>query len=73
MASENCTDWLPGINKGYQVYEFSSAWDLRGSLQDLWLYYLMGQELANSKLWPNWVEGKEFKAARDQSRASIKE
>ncbi|MFC0047927.1 M28 family metallopeptidase [Rheinheimera tilapiae] len=47
--------------------EFSPAWDLRGSQQDLWLFYLVGQELANSALWPNWYEGKEFKAARDLS------
>jgi len=33
----------------------------------LWLFYLVGQELANSALWPNWYEGKEFKAARDLS------
>jgi Zn-dependent M28 family amino/carboxypeptidase len=47
--------------------EFSPAWDLRGSQQDLWLFYLVGHELANSALWPNWYEGKEFKAARDLS------
>lgn len=49
--------------------EFSPAWDLRGSQQDLWLFYSVGNELANSALWPNWYEGKEFKAARDVSRA----
>ena len=47
--------------------EFSPAWDLRGSQQDLWLFYLVGHELANSALWPNWYPGKEFKAARDLS------
>ncbi|RVU34514.1 M20/M25/M40 family metallo-hydrolase [Rheinheimera riviphila] len=51
--------------------EFSPAWDLRGSQQDLWLYYQVGQELANSTLWPNWYAGKEFKAARDASRALL--
>ncbi|WP_306521279.1 M28 family metallopeptidase [Rheinheimera sp.] len=50
--------------------EFSPAWDLRGSQQDLWLYYQVGTELANSALWPNWYEGKEFKAARDLSRST---
>lgn len=47
--------------------EFSPTWDLRGSQQDLWLFYLVGHELANSTLWPNWYHGKEFKAARDLS------
>ncbi|MBU2278872.1 MAG: M28 family peptidase [Gammaproteobacteria bacterium] len=49
--------------------EFSPTWDLRGSQQDLWLYYQVGHELANSKAWPNWYSGKEFKAARDASLA----
>lgn len=50
--------------------EFNPAWDLRGSQQDLWLYYQVGQELANSRLWPNWYPGKEFKAARDASQGT---
>lgn len=48
--------------------EFDPNWDLRGSQQDLWLFYQVGHELANSALWPNWYPGKEFKAARDASR-----
>ncbi|MBN8444261.1 MAG: M28 family peptidase [Gammaproteobacteria bacterium] len=52
--------------------EFSDAWDLRGAQQDLFLYYRTGRELADSNTWPNWYEGKEFKAARDASRANAK-
>ncbi|MDZ7903268.1 MAG: M28 family metallopeptidase [Rheinheimera sp.] len=52
--------------------EFSDAWDLRGAQQDLFLYYRTGRELADSNTWPNWYEGKEFKAARDASRANGK-
>lgn len=47
--------------------EFVPSWDLRGAQQDLWLYYQVGHELANSTLWPAWYDGKEFKAAREQS------
>ncbi|WP_337841317.1 M28 family metallopeptidase [Rheinheimera sp.] len=47
--------------------EFDPNWDLRGAQQDLWLFYQVGQELANGNSWPNWYQGKEFKAARDQS------
>ncbi|HAT40973.1 MAG TPA: peptidase M28 [Rheinheimera sp.] len=50
--------------------EFNPAWDLRGAQQDLWLFYQVGHELANSSQWPNWYDGKEFKAARDQARAA---
>lgn len=49
--------------------EFSDSWDLTGAQQDLFLYYRVGRELADSSSWPNWYEGKEFKAARDASRA----
>ncbi|WP_419571762.1 M28 family metallopeptidase [Rheinheimera sp.] len=47
--------------------EFDPKWDLRGAEQDLWLFYQVGQELANGDSWPNWNQGKEFKAARDAS------
>ena len=47
--------------------EFDPNWDLRGSQQDLFLFYQVGLEVANSQSWPNWLPGKEFKAIRDQS------
>lgn len=47
--------------------EFDPNWDLRGVQQDLWLYYWVGQELANSTDWPNWYAGNEFRAIRDSS------
>lgn len=50
--------------------EFDPEWDLRGAQQDLFLYFQVGNELANSNSWPNWLEGKEFKAVRDKSLSS---
>lgn len=48
--------------------EFSDSWDLRGTQQDLFLYYRVGRELAdNTSAWPNWYQGKEFRAIRDAS------
>lgn len=47
--------------------EFDPNWDLRGAQQDLFLYFKVGNELANGQSWPNWLEGKEFKAVRDES------
>lgn len=49
--------------------EFDPQWDLRGAQQDLFLFYQVGQELANGSQWPQWYDGKEFKATRDKSMA----
>ena len=49
--------------------EFSESWDWSGAMDDLTLYYLVGRSLAQSKAWPNWYEGDEFRAIRDASCA----
>ena len=49
--------------------EYNPAWDWSGVLSDLTLYYRIGRSMAMSQAWPNWVEGDEFRAIRDQSRA----
>mgnify|MGYP001762378828 FL=1 len=56
------TDYYHKVND-----EFDPKWDLRGSQQDLFLFYQVGLEVANSQSWPNWLPGKEFKAIRDKS------
>lgn len=48
-------------------YEAITNWD--GMMADLGLYYAAGRMLAMTDAWPNWVEGDEFRAARDKSRA----
>ncbi len=45
--------------------EWSESWDLRGMVMDTNLLYTIGRELANSRNWPQWLEGSEFKAIRD--------
>lgn len=52
--------------------EYDPEWDLRGVQQDLWLYYWIGNELANSDAWPNWYPGNEFRAIRDET-ASVRQ
>ncbi|GAB3272389.1 M28 family metallopeptidase [Parahaliea aestuarii] len=52
--------------------EFDENWDWSGVMQDLKLYYSIGREMADSNEWPNWVEGDEFRAIRDESRAAAK-
>ena len=50
--------------------EFDEAWDWSGVMGDLQLYYRIGRSMAMSTSWPNWNEGDEFRAARDESCAS---
>ena len=33
------------------------------------IFYRIGRELAETEAWPNWLEGDEFRAIRDRSRA----
>ncbi|MXO91555.1 M28 family metallopeptidase [Pontixanthobacter aquaemixtae] len=50
--------------------EFNEEWDWSGVMQDLQLFYRLGRMIGNSTSWPNWVEGDEFKATRDESCAA---
>lgn len=47
--------------------EWKPDWDYSGALQDLSLLYTLGHDLADSKRWPEWKPGAEFKAIRDAS------
>ncbi|HXA38878.1 MAG TPA: M28 family metallopeptidase [Phenylobacterium sp.] len=49
--------------------EFDPNWDLTGMSQDLAILYDLGTQLANSREWPEWKPGSEFKAARDKTAA----
>jgi len=45
--------------------EWDPNWDYAGAVLDLALYYELGRELADSRAWPAWKPGAEFKAIRD--------
>jgi Zn-dependent M28 family amino/carboxypeptidase len=49
--------------------EWQPNWDLSGPVSDLEVLYAVGNRLASSNDWPNWYEGNEFRAIRDQSMA----
>ena len=49
---------------------WTPQWDARGHAADTQLVLDLGLRLANSRDWPSWDEGSEFKAARDGSAAS---
>jgi Zn-dependent M28 family amino/carboxypeptidase len=52
--------------------EYGAITNWAGMMSDLRLYYAAGRMLAMTDAWPNWVEGDEFRAARDKSRAAAK-
>jgi len=49
--------------------EWGRDWTMDGMVADLTLLHDLGQDLANSRSWPEWAEGSEFKAIRDASKA----
>jgi Zn-dependent M28 family amino/carboxypeptidase len=50
--------------------EWSADWDLSARPMDLGLVYEIGQDLANSRVWPQWQAGSEFKALRDKTKTA---
>ena len=52
--------------------EYSPDWNLGGAAQDGGLLYDLGRKLANSREWPEWKDGSEFKAERDKTAAMRK-
>ena len=52
--------------------EVNDNWDLDAAVEDLVLFYKIGERLANSNEWPQWFEGNEFRAIREASLAEEK-
>jgi Zn-dependent M28 family amino/carboxypeptidase len=52
--------------------EYSDKWDLSGMIIDQQLLYRVGRDLANSRRWPAWKEGSEFKAIREKTASERK-
>ena len=51
---------------------FDPSWDMSGVVQELGVFYDLGAELANSRKWPEWKQGAEFKAAREKTASERK-
>jgi len=47
---------------------YSAAWDVRGTLEDLHLYYEVGMRLAQTRRFPQWYATSEYRHARERSR-----
>lgn len=52
---------------------WDESWNLDGAVQDISLFYTIGDELARSGKWPGWKDGSEFKGIRDASAAQRKQ
>ncbi len=52
--------------------EFDPTWDPKGFVADGTLLFELGEKLANSREWPEWKAGSEFKAERDKTTAARK-
>jgi Zn-dependent M28 family amino/carboxypeptidase len=50
--------------------EWSPALDFKAAARDIALYYRVGKAVANSREWPRWKPGTEFKAVREESDAA---
>lgn len=46
--------------------EYDHSWDLTGIEQVTNIFYELGRGIADSRDWPNWYEGAEFRALRDE-------
>lgn len=67
-GQREASDFL--ANRYHKVADkFNPDWDLRGIHQDMWVFFRVGNELANSRVWPQWAEGNEFEAVRLESEA----
>ena len=47
--------------------EYSTDWDLSGAAENVLLMYGIGSRLAAARDFPQWSEGNEFKAKRDET------
>ncbi len=48
-------------------------WDLRGAAQDIDLFRAIIEDLGDSRRWPQWRAGSEFRATREQSAEARRE
>jgi Zn-dependent M28 family amino/carboxypeptidase len=49
--------------------EWSPDWDLRGAMMDMELFHTIVRDLGDSRRWPQWNPGSEFRAIRAESDA----
>ena len=49
--------------------QYSPDWDVHGALDDLTLYYAVGNRVARSRRFPHWYPNSEFRMSRTRETA----
>jgi Zn-dependent M28 family amino/carboxypeptidase len=49
--------------------QYTADWDVRGALDDLTLYYEVGNRIARSRRFPRWYPNSEFRVSRERGPA----
>ncbi|WDI31523.1 M28 family metallopeptidase [Hyphococcus flavus] len=58
------------VNRYHQPSdEYSADWNMDGMTNVVSVLYEVGADMAYSDKWPNWYQGNEFRALRDEQRA----
>lgn len=62
--------WLDGYMRCYHQAcdAWDAGWDLGGAAEDAGLFLTIARDLANSRDWPEWHAGSEFRAIRSAAR-----
>lgn len=53
--------------------KYADDWDVYGALDDLGLFYAIGNRLANTKRFPRWYPNSEFRAFHQRSRGAAQQ
>jgi len=63
--------WLDGYMRCYHQTcdAWEPSWDLRGAAQDVGLFHTIASKLVTTRTWPQWRDGSEFKAIRNETAA----
>ncbi len=66
---ENFADEFTELRYHKPADEYNNSWDLSGIKQVSEILFELGYGIAESDDWPNWYDGNEFRALRDEQRA----
>ncbi|KRG62089.1 peptidase M20 [Stenotrophomonas humi] len=71
-AGKKASDDYTAKRYHQQGDEWQAEWTFAGAVRDLEVVYTLGENLANSRAWPNWSQEEAFRAVRDASAAERK-
>ncbi|WP_312326718.1 M28 family metallopeptidase [Stenotrophomonas sp.] len=71
-AGKKASDDYTAKRYHQQGDEWQPDWKFAGAARDLEVLYTLGNQLANSRAWPNWSVDSQFRATRDASATDRK-